>query len=510
MPVLQPSQSWSIIPASQLAGITDQKVLLVGQMLAGGTATGGALVQDIANDGSEDTLFARNSHLAGMVREFKKINKVVQLDAIPLDDVGGATQATATLSVGGAISEDTRIVLFIGSAVNHTFNIDVLNGDAAADVAAAMVAAVNADLDAPFTASNALGVVTFTADNGGTLANEWSIGASSTPATEAILSPTVWAGGATDPTLTSIFDVIGDIRYQKIVWPSAYDLTEVETLLNARFNTSYQILDGMAIQTRKGTLAGLKGIATQNSQSVAIFGNKSVPSGLKQGTAVFEMPDIISSEIAAFMTLKLTTDAPLTQYLTTVSSSDQFGSMALASLPYHNTLMPNLPVPSAVDEFTLLEQAELAENGVSLLGPNRAFNGTILGTTVTTYLTDNAGNPDTSFKFIETVETASIIREFFFENCRTKYAQTRLTEGDLIEGRDMANAASIRAFLNELYDELADDTLVQAGTAAKKDFDRNLSITLDLSLGKVTVAMAPLLVTQLRVIIGTIQVNFGS
>ena len=74
----------------------------------------------------------------------------------------------------------------------------------------------------------------------------------------------------------------------------------------------------------------------------------------------------------------------------------------------------------------------------------------------------------------------------------------------------MANSSSIRAFTNELYDELADDALVQAGSAAKKDFNDNLIISADISTGTVTINMAPLLVTQLRTIIGTIQINFGN
>ncbi|MCP4552342.1 MAG: hypothetical protein GY834_09940, partial [Bacteroidetes bacterium] len=137
-------------------------------------------------------------------------------------------------------------------------------------------------------------------------------------------------------------------------------------------------------------------------------------------------------------------------------------------------------------------------------------SGCILGEFVTTYLTNTGGNPDTSYKFLNTVDTASVIREYFYENCRNRYAQTRLTDGDLIAGRDMANEGSIRAFFNSLYGALADDALVQAGTAARKDFNDNLSLTISVATGTVTFAMAPLLVSQSRAFIGTTQINFGS
>ena len=73
------------------------------------------------------------------------------------------------------------------------------------------------------------------------------------------------------------------------------------------------------------------------------------------------------------------------------------------------------------------------------------------------------------------MDTASIVREFFFVNLKSRYAQTRLTDGDLVAGRDMANEASIRTFCNKLYDNLADEVLLQKGTPAKKDY--NLKVT---------------------------------
>ena len=104
MPESNPQVTLSIIRAQQLAGVTEQRVLIVGQMLAAGTATGGALIQDFPNDGSEDTLFGRSSHLAGLVRAFKKENKVSNLDVIPLDDAVG-TQGTGVVAFSGAATE---------------------------------------------------------------------------------------------------------------------------------------------------------------------------------------------------------------------------------------------------------------------------------------------------------------------------------------------------------------------------------------------------------------------
>lgn len=509
MAILEPRQTWQIVPASQTANLLPQRVLIVGQKTASGTATDGELVRDIANDNSWNTKFGRTSQLAGMIRQFREINEITELDALCLDDAGGASVATGVVTLSGTASAAGSLIFNVGSKQNHSYQVDVVAGDSASDIGDDLVTAITADLDAPFDPVNSTGTVTISASNAGLVGNEWSLSVEG-EVTGITVSLTGWTGGATDPTLTSILDVISNIRYQTVVWPSTYSLSVIETELNSRFNVAYKIMDGIAIQTKKGTAAALKTYANQNSQSVCVIGNKTLDQSNRKGTAIQEMPDIISAEFAAFRCLKSEDDAPLADYLSTVAALDQFGGRALGALPYFNTLMPNLPVPNAQDEFTDTELADLTDNAVSVISANRAYNGTILGWIVSTYLTNAAGNADNSYKYLEVVDTASKIREFYYENFRSRYAQTRLTDGDLIAGRDMANESSIRSFCNRLYDLLADDALVQSGSLAKKDFNDNLVISIDISTGKVTINMAPLLVTQLRVVLGTIQINFGS
>ncbi len=510
--ISEPNVTLNIIPAQLLATVAEQKVLIVGQMLAAGTATAGQLYQDFPNDGSEDTLFSRRSHIAGMIREFKKLNKVTQLDVIALDDAGAAVKGTAIVTLtSGPSTADATIIFVIGSEKNHEYELDTLTGDTVTDIGDALVAAITADLDAPFTAANVAGIVTITAENAGTLSDGWDIKVDDILGIPGVdIALTGWTGGATDPTLTTLFDPIANIRYQTICWPGVWDMETVSDFLDTRFNLTNDIKDGRAVQIVPGTLASLKSyVATVNSQSMVVNGTKTVATLSHIGNSTPEMPDVICSQICALRSLRLTQDANLTQYLTTVAPDDQFGGPELGSLPYFNTALPNLPISNIDDFFESEELDELRDNGVSVFGPNKAFNNTIFGEQVTTYLTDNAGNPDASYKFLNTVDAASIIREFFSNNYRVKYAQTRLTDGDLIARRDMANAGSIRAFTNKLYDELADDTLVQAGSDAKKDFNDQLVITINILTGTATVNAAPLLVTQLRAVLGTIQINFG-
>lgn len=505
-----PEVTLSIIPAAQLAKVQEQKVLFVGQMVAAGSATAGELIQDHPDDGTEDALFGQTSHLAGLVREFKKLNKRSRLDILPLDDDGSAVKATAIAAVTGTATEDGEIELTIGSDKNHKQTITITSADTATDVGDAIAAAFDADSDLPTTQANVTGTVTFTAENGGTLADEWDIVLSGSVAGIAI-ALTGWTGGATDPTLTGILSVIANIRYQSILWPSVYALSEVQTELDARFNTANDIKDGVACQFKRGTLATLKAyVAALNSQSLVIVGNKTVSKTLHKGSATVEMPDIQCAQFIAIRALRLTEGAPLSPFVSTVAPSDQFGGIHIGSLPYFNTGMPNLPIANAEDFFTSPDLSEMTDNAVSIIGPNRSYSGVVMGEIVTTYLEDTAGNPDTSYKYLNTVDTASLIREYYFENYKRRYAQSRLTSGDLVPGLDVQNEASIRAFSKRLYAELADEALTQKGLAALKDYDTNLSIVINIATGTATINQAPLLVTQLRAIIGTIQINFGT
>jgi phage tail sheath gpL-like len=509
MPIKDPKITLNIIPAAQLSGVSEQKVLIVAQMLAAGTATAGVLLQEFPNDGSEDTLFGRRSHIAGMIRAFKNENQISQLDVIPLDDAGAAVKGTGVITITGPATEAGSVFVTIGSETLHRVKIDIADADTETDIADAITAAYALDLDAPFTVANVAGVVTATAENGGTLSDDWPLKIEGSVAGVGF-ALTAWTGGATDPVLTGVLDPIADIRYQTISWPSVYDTVLLRADLDAKFNVANNILDGVAIQVKPDTLANVKSyVATFNSQSMVVPAQNLATAALRKGPATLEMPDIACAEMGAIRALRRTESASLTQYLTTVASADQFGGIGISSLPYFNTALPNLPIANAADEYSSTDLAELEANGLAAYGPNRAFNGTIFGPFVTTYLTDTAGNPDTSYKYLNTVDTASVIREFFFENYRSRYAQTRLTDGDLVAGRDMANEGSIRAFSGTLYDSLADDALVQKGVGAKKDFNDNLVVSVDVSTGTVTVTMAPLLVGQLRVILGTIQINFG-
>ena len=146
------------------------------------------------------------------------------------------------------------------------------------------------------------------------------------------------------------------------------------------------------------------------------------------------------------------------------------------------------------------------------MGVNATGTSALVGEVKTTFKTDSASAPDPTFGFLNYVDTASNVREYIFNNLKARFAQSRLTAGSVSRGRSMANGVIIRAYCEQLYQDLAGPNfvLVQDGEAAFKFFKDNLAIVLDLENGKVTITMFVPIVTQLRTIIVTIKVAFST
>lgn len=509
--MIVPKTTYNILPDQVAVGLAPQRVLIVGQKTAAGTATSGQLVENILNDNSENTLFGEDSLIAAMVRAYKEENKITAVDAIPLDDAGGATDATGTVVFSGTATEAGTLVVTVGSDKNHKYEIAVANGDTATVIGAALETAVNADTKAPADAANVTGTVTMTAVNGGEEGN--NIGLRVTGSVAGIThSVTAMSGGATNPTLTNILDVVGNRRYQSIIWPTSFSTTELESFLNSRFNVNNNVLDGVGFLSVTDTFANLLTASNENSQSISRHVNQLINETSYKGSAIFELDSVVISRFVALRALRQTEDSNLTGIVVTTASRDQFGGAALASLPYHNTPISNLPIIDIDKEFTQIEIDQLNDAGVWVMQNNQPANELIVGDVVTTYKNNAAGVPDPTYKFLNVVDTASAIRELYVNRTRQRFAQTRLTLGIKRPGRDEADKPMVEAFLDGVFQDLASPeyTLVDDGEQALQFYKSNRTVEFDKVEGKVTISMLMPIVTQVREIQGTIQISFSN
>lgn len=509
-----PKMNLQLLPGAQVDAFADRRVLIVGQTEGSGTAVSGGLNLDVHSmtDAQRSGLFGTGELYWSIQHYMAGNGGFSALDVISVDENGSAADATAVVTFTGTATGAGTINVSIVDQRSFTMAIQVAVGDTAAAVATKLVTAVNNLTNPVFTAAATTGTVTFTAKDGGTYGNLYGARVSGAAAgiTYAL---TGWTGGATNPTLTSIFDPIAGRRYTGIVWPEAWasDISIPIDLLAARFNPSNDILDGVCIHGNDDTLANRKTfVSTLNSQSLVVLGNNRVNETFDKGPAILQPATWRASYFAGVRARRLSPSAPIADFITASNSPlDNIGGPGLASLPYFNTPFNRTAVELPANLFSPQEQVELEDDGTSTLGVNPAGNTMIAGAIVTTWTTDASGNANDSFHYLNYVDTGSVCREIIFNTLSSLYSQSRLTTGDLIPQRSIVNATKIKADLLSIYRTLSGVALVQAGTDAEAYFSDNTTVEVDLAQRSVTIAGPLPIVTQVGQIDYPIQISFS-
>lgn len=490
---VNPIVTGSLRSAGVTPGLTPEKILVVAQQL-GGTAISGALQVNIQDDKAWDTLYGEDSPLATAIRRIRRRNKETQIDAIGIDEAAGGVLATGTMAITGTATEDGELIFSIGSEKFHAFKIAVTSGDTADVIGIALAAAIALDDTVLVTAANVTGTVTLTAKSKGTFGNTTGLKVTGSVG-GASVAVTAMASGATDPTLTGIFDVIGEERYQGILWQFDQELAVVTDFLDARFNVSNKIQDGRAFVGRADTQANiLSELTPLNSLSLTMGYYALVDTATHRGGNVLEVPFIGVSEFVGIRGLRRTDGAILGDLVISRSQGDSFGGIGLNSKPYFNTPFFDQTPAEVGTSFTELEIRQIEDAGGWVIDNNSANNTVIAGRVKTTRTTDVAGNLDPTFGALNFVDTATAAREIFVNRTRARYPQFRATAGALIPGFDSANEASVAAFVAGIYSDLGDVALVIKGIGtvdgATIDFDKKFKDELIVTLNTVTGSFA--------------------
>ncbi len=515
--ISQPDTTFNIVGANTVVANEDQKVLFVGTSDPAGSAVDRALITSIGNNESDlNSQFGSRAPLSAMLRAARKVNKITRFDAISLNITGSAA-ATSTITFGGTATTTGSIVVSVGSRQDYTFTLSVAIGDTANDLAAALNTAIGANSLVPVTSGVVTNVVTLTNAVQGLNGNKMGISISQTGAAGITASVTAFSGGTGSPNLTNVFDVIGDERYQTIVWEYsnvASELQELITFLDSRFNVNNKIQDGVGVVSNNNTFANLTAqVNVLNSQSIIYLGDKLENLTDYIAPAQFELDWVKSAYVGGIRALRFTPNASISQFvISSAGPLDAVGGPALASKPYFNTPISQLPIIDTDKGWTSVEVEDLKTAGIFVSGNNIARNSAILGEVVTTYKTDTAGNPDESFKFLNFVDTLSNIREYYQNNFRSRFAQSRMTLDDVTRGRDMFNEIVVTGYAVRLFQDLAsaDFVLVRSGENALEFFKQNLVVNLNLQTGTTTIQMQMPIVVQGRAFVATIQVSFST
>src|SRR5579885_325364 len=131
------------------SGSINQRALIVGQITSSGTATANVPVISQGVDDAK-TLGGPGSMLALMVDMYRKNDNFGELWLLPLADDGAAVAAVGNISFTGPATAAGVLSLYIAGVKVSTV---VTSGMTAAQLATALVAAINAITDLPVTAA---------------------------------------------------------------------------------------------------------------------------------------------------------------------------------------------------------------------------------------------------------------------------------------------------------------------------------------------------------------------
>ncbi len=479
----KPTINAQIKADASLAQFSDQKVLMIGQ--AGGIATAGELAIDTASRDIE-TLFGDRSMVTLAFKKFRKYNNSVRLDVVPIAEPSGGAKARGTFTVIGNAKENATLKLKVGDD-EYPLNVDILKDETQSEVAANINSAINGqekllDSSIDTTNDNQLNIDFFIKGAvGNNIRIRVVVGVAGL-----IFNMVKLEGGAGTYDVTNILDPIRD-RYQTYIFDASmdFDTSKFIEWLDGRFNQLNEIAGGSAFFS--SNMSYSEGVAlgkTFNSRSLTILANT-------EEMRYTLCPLIAAAELGAKRSLRLTEGANIGDLVS--DPVEAIGGISKASLPYHNTPMSYDP-PVGVLSFREVEA--LTDAGISLMVPST--DSTVLGDMVTTYKYATDGTVDNTFKSLNSVDTSFAIQEYFFNQTKKDFAQTRATSGEVEAGYAMTNHHILKAFIKGYYTFLAELALVKGGDKAVQDFTDSLSVTLNEPAGVYFVYFKVNIMSQLK------------
>lgn len=394
------------------------RVLVEGQMLADGDATPDVL-RPLPTNRNIDDLFGLGSILSETLKlMFCQCPNNAEYFVIPRADPAGGVAATKTITITGSATTDGRLEIF---ALDGKYNVDILveTGQSAAQIAAAIAAEYLAEFGDtfPYDVTSALGVVTYTAKNTGTVGNYLNIVPN-------------WRGNPDYPpkgvtlTIASAVTGTGDIdplNYQTVLGECCYscfallgsgsDYQEgwqeyLETLWDCKTPQCF----GHGYTFNAGTL----GQILPRSTNAAVF------SRVAHGLADLSPPYFKAGAYAALSCCTACDNPELS------IQGQQYGVLTCLNIP-----------ENCASSFSFEEQLQLKEAGFVVTGAlqngSGAYTSPYIFNDVTNYLYDENLRPNATFRDTNSrrlaaataIEVGTVLQEFSGLGLFTKNTKIR-------------------------------------------------------------------------------------
>lgn len=479
--------------------------LIFAQKTSAGSATSGALYTNIENGVDVAANLAGPGSIGQiMIDAFKRENPKTRLDVILVSDNGSGVAATGIVAFTATPTASGAINVIVGDAVLNNYELAITTSSTATTIGDDLVTAITADTKSPVTASNDAGSVTLTAKNKGTTGNR--IGMRILGSVAGVSTAlTAFASGATDPSTTGILSQIDAARYD-IIAPLCF-LTAVKTHLEAKFNPTNAILDGIGFIANTDTYANLQtalAAGTLASRVIEYIGIKKVADSDFKGGSLLTLDYMLSSAFAAMRALRFQPNAILNSFM---QAGNERGGSFMAGIPYQNMKFTNFATIPTGKGFSQTEIEGLGDLGCTTFSNDISGQFPVSNKAwLSCYKAASPTAVGLTYATLNRSDCATEARSYFFNNIKETYAQSALTNGSVSGNQNIkiSNARTIRADVNNWFLDLVALNILQGGIDEQTginlntQFNQNLVISVDTSTGTVSGTMQFVVMGQLE------------
>ena len=388
----------------------NDKVCLIAQMLATGTVAA-KIPTKVFSDADAQLYFGAGSvaHLAA--RNAIMANTNIDLTVVGVSDLGGASAATGSITVGSVPSTGGTLYVWIGDVMG---TISYKSTDAASAVATAIETALLPYSNLlPVTMSPSSNVITFTAKNGGTVGNMIAI---STSDANGItwLTTAAMSGGAGDPDV-GVYSSAGTVLAS--VTAGGYTIF-VNAIPNtaASYDSATKVMN--MVEFVSGPLEQRPAIQVLSMTEMNdTYANAKILAGtnLNHGRTTLTWLDYTSDNLAKTEYFKI-----VGGYAGVLASSND------PAVPYDGLVITAVAPPAVIDRLTRTEQEDLLNNGVTPLYVVPGEQVAVVRA-VSTYITNSLSIPDPTLLDINTIRTLDYVRAQIRTRLSLRFARTKLS-----------------------------------------------------------------------------------
>ncbi|MGE0333094.1 MAG: phage tail sheath C-terminal domain-containing protein [Ramlibacter sp.] len=367
-----------------------QRLLILAPMLATGTAPADSVTL-VFSDEQAATLLGRGSFGHLMVRAAIRAYRYARISVMALADAGTGVAAAGTVTYATNSTSAGSVTVNVGAG---SVTVPVASGATPTEIAAAVKAEIDKQVNWPVTATVNAGVLTLTAKNKGTLGNSIKVSAINdvTGTTVAVVAMT---GGLNDPDLSTKLPLIFTASDEILLtpWANQTALTAVRTHVTDRSGPLEQRGAVVAYATT-GTLSAATTLAGQINH--------------ERFTGAL-LPDTVSvpSDLAA-------------AYAAVISSEED------PARPLNGLHLVDIVPPPQASRLGRVEQETCLANGVTPLevGPGERVQ---IVRAITTYTLNPAGVTDIAWLDLTTIRTMDYVRKACRERVALRFPRDKLS-----------------------------------------------------------------------------------